>query len=336
MPYHNEDEYTYSEKAYEDPGYRTQDARAMPPPSYADVNLSYASGSSYGPQSSSISYTQGHAYSGSGYPADASSGPSNMSNGSGSGSMFGMLKNLAPGQSIASLLDPPPPPFLRAPRPGLPYGPFEPAALTSLDDQLDKGFPPLAPPAVSAPHPFVTHDVADDDWQRFLHDVRIASSLSPIDRAKAGVTPIAMNIGLMGMLVSKGIEKRMRNKKSDAIGELIEHWNAHFFHPRRVTVVLAQGSMAYSGPEGVPPPDMALYSVALARDGEIMSSSSDEEVRQDQGVLGGRRERRGALRERRQERRAERTARTGQRKDKRKNRHEMWRLVIAYKPARGY
>lgn len=29
-----------------------------------------------------------------------------------------------------------------------------------------------------------------------------------------------------GFLVSKGIEKRMRTKKSNAIGELIEHWNA--------------------------------------------------------------------------------------------------------------
>ncbi|KAH9932306.1 uncharacterized protein B0H18DRAFT_53092 [Fomitopsis serialis] len=233
MPYHNEDEDTYSEKAYEDPRYRTQDMRAMPPPPYADVNRSYASGPSYGPQSSSTSHMQGHAYPGSDYPADASPGQSSTSNGSGSGGMSGMLRNLALGQSIASLLDPPPPPFLRAPRPDLPYGPFEPAALTSLDDQLDKGFPPLAPPAVTAPHPFVTHDVADEDWQRFLHDVRIASSLSPIECAKAGVAPIAMNIGLMGMLVSKGIEKRMRNKKSDAIGELIEHWNAAALLPSK-------------------------------------------------------------------------------------------------------
>ena len=161
--------------------------------------------------------------------------------------MLGMLKNAAPGQSIASLLDPPPPQFLRPPQPDLSYVPFEPAALTSLDAQLDKGFPPLAPPATTAPHPFATHDVAEDDWQRFLHDVRVASSLSPIDKVKAGVAPMAMNIGLMGlssssllncpcihllvpypigMLVSKGIEKRMRNKKSDAIGELIEYWNA--------------------------------------------------------------------------------------------------------------
>ncbi|KZT66659.1 hypothetical protein DAEQUDRAFT_813448 [Daedalea quercina L-15889] len=333
-PYYN-DEYSASEKAGEG-YYPSHSAHTMQPPAYDDVNRTYANGQAYGYQNAN--YTQGSAYANTSYSGTgASPGPSGTSSGGGSGGMLGMLKNVAPGQSIASLLDPPPPQFLRARRPDLYYGPFEPAALTSLDAQLDKGFPPLPPPATTAPHPFVTHDVADDDWQRFLHDVRVASSLSPVDKIKAGVTPVAMNIGLMGMLVSKGIEKRMRNKKSDAIGELIEHWNAHFFHPRQITVVLAQGAMSYSGLEGVPPPDMAQYSAALAHDDEFSSDSSDEGVRQGGlGGLGGRRERRGALRERRQARREERTARRGQRKDKRKNRHELWRLVIAYKPARGY
>ena len=91
--------------------------------------------------------------------------------------------------------------------------------------------------------------------------------------------------------------------------------------------------MAYSGPEGIPPPDMAQYSAAIAHDNEADLSSSDEEVHQ--GRAGGRRERLGGLRERRQERRAERRDHADQRRDKRKNRREMWRLVIAYKPAAG-
>lgn len=106
-----------------------------------------------------------------------------------------MLRNMAPtGQSVASLLDPPPQQFLRAPRTDLPYGPFEPAALTSLDNNLDKGFPLLAPPVPTVPHPFAMHDVAEDDWQRFLHDVKIASSLSTMDKIKAGVAPMAIGV----------------------------------------------------------------------------------------------------------------------------------------------
>ncbi|TFY59727.1 hypothetical protein EVJ58_g5605 [Rhodofomes roseus] len=333
MSNHNEDEYAYYEKARE--GYRSQDVRSMPPPSYDDVNRSYINGPYPPPQSGS--YTQGGAHASANYAINGdnrSPGPSGVSSGSNPGGMLGMLKNMAPGQSIASLLDPPPPPFLRAPRPDFPYGPFEPAALTSLDAQLDKGFPPLAPPVARMPHPFATHDVADDDWQRFLHDIKIASSLSPINRVAAGVAPMAMNIGLTGFLVSRGIEKRMRAKKSEAIGQLIEQWNAHFFHPRQISVVLAEGSMVYSGPEGAQPPDMAQYSAALARDDHSSSSSSDEDV--PQGVSGGRRERRAARRERKEERREERKAEKAARKAQKKNRRELWRLIIAYKPAGGY
>lgn len=106
-----------------------------------------------------------------------------------------MLRNMAPaGQNVASLLDPPPQQFLRAPRTDMPYGPFAPAALTSLDAKLDKGFPPLAPPTMSAPHPFATHDVVEDDWQRFLNDVKVASTLSTIDKVKMGVAPMAMGV----------------------------------------------------------------------------------------------------------------------------------------------
>lgn len=106
-----------------------------------------------------------------------------------------MLRNMAPsGQNVASLLDPPPQQFLRAPRADLPYGPFEPGALTSLDAKLDKGFPPLAPPTMTTPHPFATHDVAEDDWQRFLNDVKVASTLSTMDKVKAGVAPMAMGV----------------------------------------------------------------------------------------------------------------------------------------------
>ncbi|KAH9932296.1 uncharacterized protein B0H18DRAFT_929096 [Fomitopsis serialis] len=160
----------------------------------------------------------------------------------GGGGILEHLRKAAPGQSVSELVDPPPPSFLRSPRLDLPYEPFEPAFLASLSKDLDKGFPQVPPPSRAVPHPFATHDVAEDDWQRFLHDVKVAGSLSPANRIAAAVAPISMHAGLTGMLVTKGIEHVMRNKKTGAVGELIDLWNVYFFYPRRMTVVLAKGS----------------------------------------------------------------------------------------------
>lgn len=64
------------------------------------------------------------------------------------------------------LHDPPtllPPSFTRLPAPNLPYGLFPPTYL------IDFGYFtfPVAPPSSHAqPHPFITHDVTEEDWSR--------------------------------------------------------------------------------------------------------------------------------------------------------------------------
>ncbi len=116
---------------------------------------------------------------------------------------MGHVKNFAPGKSPKTLLDPPPPSFLRPPAtgPGLAYGAFPAMRLLSRGATLDRGFPYIAPgcgrgSGVVA-HPFVAHDVTEQDWRRFLHDVRVAGSLSPLNRVVAGLAPLAPGIGVI-------------------------------------------------------------------------------------------------------------------------------------------
>lgn len=62
----------------------------------------------------------------------------------------------------------PPPMWQRQPpAPGqLPYDAFPPMCLISNGKDLTGGFPELPPPCQLNPHPFVTHDVAAEDWKR--------------------------------------------------------------------------------------------------------------------------------------------------------------------------
>ncbi|KAH9932302.1 uncharacterized protein B0H18DRAFT_987492 [Fomitopsis serialis] len=166
-----------------------------------------------------------------------------------------LVSSLGPDQGVGALLDPPPPSFRRPARPDLSYEPFEPASVKSLDKDLDRGFPLVAPPSRVAPHPFATHDVFEDDWQRFLHDVKLASSLT------SNSAQMGRRVGIVGALVSMGVDQMTKSRKSTAVAELIDQWNASFFHPRQMTVVLAKGSTTYSGPDGASPPDMGTYEV---------------------------------------------------------------------------
>ncbi|KAM5541826.1 hypothetical protein V8D89_004555 [Ganoderma adspersum] len=167
---------------------------------------------------------------------------------------MGHVKNFAPGKSPKALLDPPPPSFLRAPAAGLPYAAFPAMALLSKDATLDRGFPYAAPGCGDGAevvmgmgmgmggHPFVAHDVNEQDWRRFLHDVRVAGSLSPLNRVVAGLAPLALGIGIIfGFFVVKGVDSVMRRTKKGPVSQLIDQWNHFFFHPRCIHIGLTQG-----------------------------------------------------------------------------------------------
>ncbi|KAI1789466.1 hypothetical protein LXA43DRAFT_974290 [Ganoderma leucocontextum] len=165
---------------------------------------------------------------------------------------MGHVKNFAPGKSPKKLLDPPPPSFLRPPPPGLPYaggggdgGAFPVMLLLSKGATLDRGFPYVAPEcgAGVVPHPFVAHDVNEQDWRRFLHDLRVAGSLSPLNRVASGLAPLALpGVGIiLGFFVVKGVDSVMRRTKKGPVSQLIDHWNHSFFHPRCIHIGLTQG-----------------------------------------------------------------------------------------------
>ncbi|PIL25562.1 hypothetical protein GSI_12370 [Ganoderma sinense ZZ0214-1] len=165
---------------------------------------------------------------------------------------MGHVKNFAPGKSPQALLDPPPASFLRPPAPGLPYAAFPAMLLLSKGATLDRGFPYAAPASLGGEargaevgghaHPFAGHDVNEQDWRRFLHDVRVAGSLSPMNRVVAGLAPLALGIGIIfGFFIVKGVDSVMRRTKKGPVSQLIDYWNHSFFHPRCIHIGLTQG-----------------------------------------------------------------------------------------------
>ncbi|KAH9930489.1 uncharacterized protein BXZ73DRAFT_47564 [Epithele typhae] len=164
---------------------------------------------------------------------------------------MGHVKNFAPGKAPKKLLDPPPESFARSPPLGPSYGPFPLLLLVGKGTTLDRGFnyaPPELPGlgtvgAVPVPHPFVDHDVNEQDWRRFVHDVRLAGSLSPMNRVVAGLAPLALpGVGIIfGFFIVKGIDSVVKRNKKGPVSQLIDHWNHFFFHPRCIHVSISQG-----------------------------------------------------------------------------------------------
>ena len=99
------------------------------------------------------------------------------------------------------------PSFSRPRASGLPYQAFKSTYLAARGRSLDKGFSVSPPPSQEVPHPFVTHDVNEDDWLRcvvrafsheigeyifflcsldsFLEDLRRAGSLTEKDISRS-------------------------------------------------------------------------------------------------------------------------------------------------------
>ncbi|KAI0827535.1 hypothetical protein BC628DRAFT_137764 [Trametes gibbosa] len=172
----------------------------------------------------------------------------------------------------------------------VPLEPFPPATHYANSDDLTQGFP-LAPPTCAcapAPHPFMTNDVTERDWTRFLDDVQNAGGLTPVNSFLAGVAPRAVTAGFVGgYLASQAIKAHIKGKRKSPVAEIIELWNRRFFHPRCMDVVLAQGSMTYTGPIDNTPPDLVRPAPARKRKHKgvkVVEDRSDDEG-DDGGVM---------------------------------------------------
>lgn len=212
--------------------------------------------------------------------------------------------------------------------------------LISNQADLSKGFPELPPPCQLCVHPFATHDILEEDWKRFLADVKKAGSLSAGQRIKSNAIPFVAGISLVGgFFLTGAIEKRMKAKNRNAAGDVVDHWNHYFFGPRRMEAILCQGSERLSGREGaVPLADPSQFHMAndLRRRASSCSSSSsssssssdsDDDKNHRRHGCGSsasynfdKRQRRAARREAKAERRQEKHARKAERRQEKRAR----------------
>ncbi|RPD55574.1 hypothetical protein L227DRAFT_509869 [Lentinus tigrinus ALCF2SS1-6] len=161
------------------------------------------------------------------------------------------MKGIASWKSPAELLNPPPRSFRRTPPVDIARDPF-PIMILVGEGSIDKGFAYVAPESTGSvagvsEHPFRTRDVNEHDWRLFLHDVRLAGSLSPMNKVVAGLTPLATGIGMVWPAgVYKGVESLMRKSKvKGPVSQLIDYWNNFFFHLRGMHVSLMRGPPKY-------------------------------------------------------------------------------------------
>lgn len=200
------------------------------PPNGAPPSNYYASGS---PQDSEKSSEKAPPYSQDSQPYTAGGGylqasssrqapypspPSGQTSpGQSSSSSSGGFMSRLTGSQPSDLLNPPPPSFSRPPQQNFPYTPFHTVVHISLGATLDKGFPMMPPPAAAGqPHPFMTHDVNEEDWTRLLGDLKKAGTLSPMNKILAGVAPMVIlpGIGFVGGMFYSVLYHRLCVDKS--------------------------------------------------------------------------------------------------------------------------
>ncbi|CAE6417358.1 unnamed protein product [Rhizoctonia solani] len=85
------------------------------------------------------------------------------------------------------------------------------------------------------------HDVLAEDWVRLLEDIHIAASLTTDQIITSNVIPMAMSVGLFGLLITDEIEEDMKKKNVGNVVQLLQIWNERFFRPRRLEITLCRG-----------------------------------------------------------------------------------------------
>ncbi|KAI9290298.1 hypothetical protein BC943DRAFT_313690 [Umbelopsis sp. AD052] len=155
-------------------------------------------------------------------------------------------------------LNPPPECFsrpLQLPQGQMPFPTFEVSCKGRL---LDFGWAEEYPGDVLA-----AHDIQEPEWTRFLEDLAITASLKPRDRIVSHAIPMAMGVGLYGILICNAVKRIMRRGKANGVASVVDIWNACYFQVREVKVTLMHGDKALSGAE--------------AEDEDSSDSSSDED-----------------------------------------------------------
>ncbi|KAJ7174977.1 hypothetical protein C8R43DRAFT_975622 [Mycena crocata] len=142
--------------------------------------------------------------------------------------------------------------FSRSVPPNLPHTPFPPMFLLAQENSLKRGFPCVPPPSPHSPHPFMLYDVNETDWTDFLDDLRRMATLSQKDKHTAYCVPILSTLPLINVAVASAITYHIQRKKPALVSLLVDKWNHHFFHPRRLEAILMRGPTKLSGQSDTP------------------------------------------------------------------------------------
>ncbi|KAI1789461.1 hypothetical protein LXA43DRAFT_1062829 [Ganoderma leucocontextum] len=120
--------------------------------------------------------------------------------------------------------------------------------------RLSDGFCPELPPSYEQPHPFASHDVAQEDWLAFLGDIRRITQNTSEERMRETFAPESSALGGLGSggrgglargllgAIAEGVSKSMSGGASKAAQEpvslLIAEWNRNFWNRRNIEVSL--------------------------------------------------------------------------------------------------
>ncbi|KAI0702010.1 hypothetical protein BC835DRAFT_150457 [Cytidiella melzeri] len=191
------------------------------------------------------------------YPSPSSSSslqapPSGTANPSSSSSTGFRSRFLVGSSSSNELFNPPPACFTRPPPHNpLMSSPFPPCSLLSIDSRLDNGFPTIPPPSSLQPHPFIIHDVTEEDWTRLLSDVKnagrsLSSSSSSSSNSLGPLTHLpgkklelpphscpdfpSLVVGLLlrasqSVVNNSSSSNNNNNNNRNLVRDMIDHWN---------------------------------------------------------------------------------------------------------------
>ncbi|KAG9218091.1 hypothetical protein CCMSSC00406_0010250 [Pleurotus cornucopiae] len=146
-------------------------------------------------------------------------------------------------------LDASPPAFSRLPSQEAGYPSFPAIYLMSNGKHITKGFPLVPPPSSSEYHPFMTHDVTQEDWQSFVNDVNQAAELTAKDKVQAYSLPFISIVPLINSVAGLAVTTYMKKRKEVPVSKRINAWNHYFFHPRRMDVILMRGQQRIGRPQ---------------------------------------------------------------------------------------
>jgi len=121
--------------------------------------------------------------------------------------------------------------------------------MLGISSNLADGFPMIPPPinpedesdtdkGPGPQHPFVSHDVTEDDWLKFLAGIKAVAS-NPNQGQRSFLARV---------FLSEMSEKDQRKRAT----HFVNSWNHYFFKPRRLIVILARGRKVYGASDYQP------------------------------------------------------------------------------------